>query len=206
MLLPLFGLDNKCGWNLVFFILAEPANFESISIFGSSLKLREIKHTITELRQLSQITARSILNLEQCQGRFALNNEDQKLIIYKEVEDVLRAVNIPSEKIEEIQEKYWHSWVRIDYIYGIINSNNINHPNVPKENIEEWHKKRREIIKRSQDIQPHELKKIFQDLNALSPELVEIIEDFSYYLKNKKHRNLNRWKRRDTWFSGKVNP
>ena len=154
-------------FSIISFVLTEQSNIESISIFGNSLKLREIKDTITELRQLSQVMASSILYLEQCQGRFMQDDEDRKLAIYNEIGNVLKEVKIPPEQIREIQEKNWHSWVQIDYVYAIINSVNIDHPAIPKENKQKWGKIRENIIDHIRDTKAQDLQNIFQDLFSL---------------------------------------
>jgi hypothetical protein len=76
----------------------------------------------------------------------------------------------------------------------------INHPEIPKERHAEWHAKRDDIYAKIDEIQPDELRKIFEDLNRYTDKVKAAIDDLEYYKKHKKHKDIERWKKHKEWF------
>lgn len=191
---------------LFFFLFGWPEKAESISFLGSSIKLRKIKHTIDELKKLAEINSKVLLDLIKSKGRFSSPEsceEEQKT--YEEIENMLKIIGFSINEVEKIQLR-WHQWTERDYISNLVLPNsNINHPEIPKESKEKWDEKRNNILENIEiiseiNISPDDLKKTFEELGAYTPKVKSVIDDYDYYKKYKRHRDIEEWKKRDKWF------
>lgn len=197
---PNYGMTGIwLTFSLFSFAFGWPEIAESISFLGNNIKLREVKSAINELKQLAEVNSKIILELIQCSNRFGGFKEDERISTYNTIEKMLTNLNFTQDEIRHIQSP-WHYWIERDYVDAIIISNNATHPEIPKEKHNEWIKKRGELKKIIHSITPDELCKIFQDFDAYTSKVKEAINDFEYYKKHKKHRDLDKWENRDKWF------
>jgi|SaaInlStandDraft_5_1057022.scaffolds.fasta_scaffold01317_13 hypothetical protein len=188
---------------LLSFAIGWPEIAESISFLGSSIKLRDVRKAINELKALADVNSRVVLELIQAKGRFRSFSADYEWKMYDSIEKMLKGLGFKPEKIENIQSR-WHKWVEHDYIFSLI-TNSIIHSEIPEENGKEWEAVREDIknkINKVDDIsiQPDELRKKFQNVNGYTKKVKTIINDLEYYKKHKKHRSLEQWKKRNNWF------
>ena len=103
------------------------------------------------------------------------------------------------KEIRKIQSR-WHYWVEGDYIRGLINNSNINHPEIPIENHEAWYVKRKELQENIDTLQPDDLRRAFNELGGYSEKVDSIINDQVYYKNHKVHRDREKWKMQGYWF------
>lgn len=185
-------------FSLFVFALGWPELAESISFLGSSIKLREVKAAIDELRSLAEVNSKAILDLVQGSSRWGGIPEDEKKTWYERVETLMRELGIKEDRIKAAQSR-WHYYVEIDYIHNILGSN-INHPAIPKENLQVWYERRREITDARDLITPDQLRRVFREVDGYTQTVQTVIDDFEYYKKNLKHRDFDRWKSHANWF------
>jgi hypothetical protein len=81
-------------FSLFTFAFGWPDVAESISFLGSNIKLREVRNTICELRQLAEVNSRVLLELMQCSNRAGGISEDEKIDEKKDNEDYVKNVDI----------------------------------------------------------------------------------------------------------------
>ncbi len=186
-------------FSLFTFAFGWPEIAKSISFLGNNIELREVKNAISELKQLAEVNSRAILELIQGSSRWGGFTEDERLATYNSIEKMLVNLGFEEREIAEIQSR-WHYWVEGDYVRAIIFSHNLNHPAVPKDKLELWHKKREVICQQINSIQPDELRAVFREFNAYTDKVQQAIDDLEYYKKHKKHRDLQEWKRHNDWF------
>jgi len=134
----------------------------------------------------------TLLNLTQGQGRWGGLNENDKIQIFSNIREILNKFGFSKKDIIEIESK-WHEWVYLDYIRKIIISNNINHPEINKKNQQKWLEKREELIQKGNAVSPDELREVFKELEAYSKKIESQINDYEYYMKYKKHKNIDIW-------------
>lgn len=189
-------------FSLFTFAFGWPEIAKSISFLGNNIELREVKNAINELKQLAEVASRAILEIFQGAGRWGGFSEEEFQATYTSVEKMLVSLDFKPKEIADIQSR-WHYWVEGDYARAIIFAFNINHPEIPKEKLEEWHKKREELLERVNSLQPDDFRVTFRNFDAYTPAVQLAIDDFEYYKKNKKHKDVERWKRHHEWFSSK---
>lgn len=180
--------------SIFFSILALHERIKLVNILKGIIETRELKASLKDLRHVIEASTRAILELVQTQMRFGGVPYEEKEGIYNNLTKVLESAEFTPAEIAQIQTR-WHYWVEGDYVRAIIAINNINHPAVPKEKVEEWHKKREDLKFQINVLQPDDLRKIFQDFGAFTDEIKSLIDDFEYYKKNKQHRDVEKWKK-----------
>lgn len=181
----------------LFFALVNPRIIDAIDFGVLSIKL---KHNIAGAQKIISLIAGLLLELTQTKGRFPTINEAEKEKTYQDVLSILEDIELPSNQIHAIQQEKWHKWVEHDYAIAIISPYKLNHPVIPKEKLEDWYRKREELIQNIWKIQPDELKRIFESFDANMKEMELYIEDWKYYKANKRHRDIARWENRYHWF------
>jgi len=186
-------------FSLFMFALGWPEVAESISFLGNNIKLREVKDAINELKLLAEVFSRATLELIQGGGRWGGFADDEKGRTYEDIEKMLNGFGFKKDEILSIQSR-WHYWVEKDHVHALMHNSNINHPEIPTARHAEWHVKRNEIYAKIESIQPNELKEVFQSLDGYTDKVKIAIEDLEYYKKNKKHRDITRWKQHENWF------
>ena len=187
-------------FSLFTFAFGWPEIAESISFLGNKIKLREVKNTIDELKQLAELNVSTLLEIIQTQMRLGGFPEGKKEEVFAKTTDLLRNLDFCQKEINRIQSR-WHYWVEMDYVHYIAYSSNINHPEILGANHKKWHTKREEIITRRDSIKPNDLREIFRGLNGYTESIKTAIDDFEYYKEHKKHRNLERWEQHEDWFA-----
>ena len=187
-------------FGLFTFTFGWPEVAESISFLGNKIKLREVKSTIDELKQLAELNVSALLEIIQTQIRLGGFPEGKKEEVFAKTTDLLKNLGFCKKEINRIQSR-WHYWIEMDYVHCITHSSNINHPEVPDASHKKWHTKREEILTRRDSIKPNDLRGIFGDINGYTESVKTAIDDFEYYKEHKKHRNLERWEKRNDWFA-----
>lgn len=191
-------------FSLFAFAISFPEAIKSISFLGGKIEPR-LEEKINELKTLAEINAKLFLDLMQGRSRLGPSSEKYMDEVYHDIEKVLRTCGSSSEEIRKIQSN-WHRWVEFDYIHGILSPRSqIHHPLV-KEQKDEWVKKRKQIYDSTENAQnvdavsPDQLRELFRKFDSYDDKIKELIDDFEYYRKNKKHRDTERWKKRHNWF------
>lgn len=130
--------------------------------------------------------------------RFGGVPENEKQKIYKKLTDTLIEIGFTDAEIKEIQSR-WHYWIEGDYVRRIVSPNSqINDIPVVKDKQTKWHKKRQELLSKANDVTPDDLRKVFKEFDVLNENLTSLINDLEYYKTNKKHKNLDEWKKLNT--------
>jgi len=204
-----FSFDNDLkeflisAWliiSLFCFILAFPGNIKSINFLGSKMELHKAQEEISKLKLLAKANTRALFELMQTQMRFGGVPDEEKRKYYNQLTDTLKKIGFKEAEIKEIQSR-WHYWVEGDYVRKIINIDSTTHPLVKSKKQKEWNKKREELKEEINKITPDELRKIFSgfcdDDNTVR--INTLIDDFEYYVNNKKHLNFENWNNRDKW-------
>ena len=181
----------------IFFTLLFYGNkFEIVEILGAKFKLKELNNSIEELKELSKLTASISLDLLQECNRWidAEDYEKRKLDFFLKIDKILSNVQISEQEKEEIYEKYWHKWVLFDYANNAISSINLVISNNTLLTTED-----RDHLK-SLLCNPHcysdvisAYKFAIQKGIKFDDNTNEKMNDFEYYINNKKHKNKERW-------------
>ena len=176
-----------------------PELTESISFLGSSIKLREAKDTIKELKELAKIISGATLSLIQSSNRFDGMSDSKKSEIYDSIYTMLTNLNIPTNEINNAQSD-WHDWVEFDYKLYILNPKK-DHPEIPKEHLGDWHTFHSNFINKLKDVTASEIREGFKKYNGLTEKVDNLIGKLEYYEKNKKHKCQDTWEKRGSWFT-----
>jgi len=187
------------------------ANLEKFSWFkasqsGFEAKIREAKvateearSTIKQLKSLGKIMAHITLGLVKRIGRVGGYPYDEQQEIKGTTLNVLREIGIPEKEIEEVVSKsQWHKFVEFDFALAILGGSRAWPPDLPQNLQGEWSKFRRKhgfnnIPK------PAELTKLLDKCGLLSEEAKEVIKDYEHYIKFRKQRRPEIWKKRKDW-------
>lgn len=177
-----------------------PEVAESISFLGNNIKLREVKEAINELKPLAEIFSKSVLELMQGGSRWGGIPEEEKEKTYRDIERMLNSLSFTKEEIAQIQKR-WHEWIELDYVQAIISPRaNINHPEIPQEKQEQWHKIHAQLRKSCPNPMPEEIRKAFMNIGCYTPKIETALVDYESYKINKKHNDVERWRQRENWF------
>ncbi len=185
-------------FSLFVFALGWPEIADSISFFGSSIKLREVKNAINELKQLAEVNARSTLDSIMLGSRWGGMPLENQLKIYQSIQKVLENLSFSTREIEDIQ-KNWHYWVGGDYVRAMLFTHNP-HPAIPEDKRSEWREEIQPLQSKANDITPLQLKELFQKYNGYTDKVRSKIADYQYYIEHKSHRDLNDWEQNYEWF------
>lgn len=177
------------GFVFIFIFFADEIapKMESVNIFGCVVKLREVKKIIQDLTNLLiavaglsfENTLNPILNEKPSYNRMEYK--------YKEITDLLKKYHVQDNVITEIQKRHWHKKICKIYTKMIIDSLIIN-----KKSNDFWYKWDKKEGKPL--IVPKLLKKETKDFDIQNDKKIkyhELLKQYEYYYKVRKHKNLD---------------
>ena len=166
---------------------------------GFEAKTREVieeaKITIKEMQNMVKLISTTELSLVMRTGRWGGYSDEEKEILKDNVLDILTQLNISKEE-QEIVLVEWHKWIIFDYVNYILGGPTIP-SGVSKYVINQWKQLRRRGI--NDKPTPDELTAFLQSSNCLTDKRKDLIEDYKYFIKYKKHRRPDEWHNRANW-------
>jgi hypothetical protein len=84
-------------FSLFTFMLGWPEIADSITFLGNSIKLRELKASLKDIRSVIEANTRAIFEMVQTQMRFGGVSDEQKDSIYRNLTDVLENAGFSKE-------------------------------------------------------------------------------------------------------------
>ncbi len=160
--------------------------------------LKEAKSTIKELQSLSKIMASTTLGLVKKTGRLGGYSYDEKENIKEATLKVLHEIGVSEEEIEEVViDSKWHEYVEYDYAHHILGGSSIKPADFPQELWPLWKEFREFGLDNIP--KPAEITELLDKCGLLSEESKELIKDYEHYIKKRKQRRLEIWKKRWKW-------
>lgn len=183
------------------YLLGNAEMFHKLSIGPNGVEIERIAEKAKdEIREIQHDTAilLSTLAMDLYQGARRLGGypPERKEFAKEQIQSVLKSVNVPSDTIEDLFEKNWHSYIIFDYSRYALNGNR--HPSEFVENqqtrspgdqeaLTEWNNLRKgRSIKHP--LSPEEIESFWKRHNCLTPARQSIIDDYKYYLQHKRHK------------------
>ena len=155
---------------------------------GFEAKTREVigeaKIIIEEMRNMMKLIAKVELSLLIRSGRLGGVPAEEKEILKNNVLDILTQLNISKEE-QEIVLVEWNKFIIFDYVNCILGGPAIP-SGVSEDVINQWKQLRRRGI--NDNPKPDELTTFLQSCGCLTDKRKELIEDYKYFIKYKKHR------------------
>ena len=155
--------------------------------------LQEARATVSQLHLLAGELSKIILWTMQAQGRWGGNPKSQNEMRDKVIE-TLANLGVDKEKISEVVSVE-HPYIDFDYAAYVTRPL---HREVHGDNLQKWNEffspdKRKGI---GYEPKPNELEDFLKSVNLFSDDVKERLEDYRYFLKNRKHRRPNEWDKR----------
>ena len=203
-----FGINNMYPvmsitfLSFTLFILI--ANLDRISEFKATTKgieaktrevLDEARFTIRELQNMVRILAKTELSLVIRAGRFGGYNFKEKQKTEEEVLNLLKSINITNREIPIILSE-WYKFFIHDYVMYILGGATLP-KNITADGSNEWKALRKRAM--TNPPIPEELLSFLNKYNCKTERVEELVEDYSYYLENKKHRRIEIWIDCQSW-------
>lgn len=154
--------------------------------FTNALHETEIK--ISQLRQVVAVIGQMCFENMQRAMRFGGYSEEEKKDYSQQILTVMQKSGMNQDQIESILDESWHFWVRIDHVFHILGNQILK---FTPEQMTEWNRLRSDL--KSKTPTPDELERFLKDTNTLSDLRKELLEDYRFYIKYKKHRDFKRW-------------
>ena len=183
------------------------ANIEKFSEFtagvkGFSAKTRKVideaNAVSTEIKQLAKVLVENQISSLIHHMRVSSIGESEKENIKDELLDRLRSIDIPEDEVQETLGD-WYKYMIRDYSQAIIGEGGSEAAaiGISQECYEEY----KEFRKRTSEnpVTPDELEQFFGKFKILTPDKKGQIEDYRYYLKEKKHRRPDEWEDHELW-------
>lgn len=155
--------------------------------------VRETKGTLDELRYLAAIVAKSTLSLAIRSGRFGGYSDQDMEMLRHEIAQTLRHLGLPNDKIEEAEQDLY-LFTEYDYALFITGGHQIP-ADLPRDKIGAWEALRNHGVAGRPS--PDQLKTTLRDLGILTTERSELIEDYRFYIKYRRHRRPDVWASRN---------
>ena len=155
----------------------------------------ELQKTKDEIQNMVKLISKIELSLLIRSGRLGGVPAEEKEIIKNDILDFLTQIKMPKEEQEIVLDE-WNKFIIFDYVNCILGG-----PTIPidvsKDEMNQWKQLRRRGI--NDYPKPDELTTFLQRCSFLTDKRKELIEDYKYFIKNKKHRRPEEWNNRDNW-------
>ena len=189
-------------FGLLFFANIEKFSYFTAGLKGFSAKTRKVideaKAVSTEIKQLAKVLVENQISSLIHHMRVSSIGESEKENIKDELLDRLRSIDIPEDEVQETLGD-WYKYMIRDYSQAIIGEGGSEA--AAKEISQECYEEYKEFLKRTIEnpVTPDELEQFFGKFKILTPDKKEQIEDYRYYLKEKKHRRPDEWEKHEYW-------
>ena len=205
------GYTDKVGvmaiLTLLVFGLLFFANIEKFSEFTAGLKgfsakprevIAEAKAVTTEIKQLAKVLVENQISSLIHHNRLSSIGELEKENRKDELLDRLRSIDVPEDEVQETLGD-WYKYMIRDYSQAIIGEGACGAAakGISQDCYEEYMEFRNRTSENPAT--PDELEQFFEKFKILTPEKKEQIEDYGYYLKEKKHRRPDEWEGHEHW-------
>lgn len=164
--------------------------------FEARRVVEEAKSTVVEMQLLAKHLATISLSLVKRSARIGGFPPDEEEAIRERTIQLLRSAHVPEAEIPDVLDE-WHRWVLNDYVLGILG-----HGTVPESleqaEIAAWKEMRRRSFSDDRAT-AHEIRGWLDQHGYLSPERIALIEDYEFYLANKRHRRPEVWANHQEW-------
>ena len=204
--LGILGKDIPCGLfvlsGLVVLFISNTDKFSNFKIANISATIKQAENTITELQALAtELCSVSLWSLNA--RRFiSANFDEQEELFFNSHINILKQLNIPADKIKEIEDR-WHDYIKYSYTISIMEIfNNIGQSMASKGqfNYATFNEDRNNFFNLT--FTPASI----EDINAflrnyeLENECVkEYVDAYKYYLEHNKHKSDELWRKRERW-------
>lgn len=172
---------------------------EEISLGPLRAKLRkqveEAEQVITAIRALATQVASTTLSLVKRSGRLGGYDDEEEEAIRIEVHDLLKQLGVGESEVNDTLNE-WHRFTELDYSLFTLGGTQVP-KDLPQEHQPRWKELRSGGVKKIP--LPEELKEFFEQAGMLTSEREELIKDYEFYLKNRKHRRPDHWGKRREW-------
>lgn len=162
---------------------------KSVSYKDWSFVLKEAGEVVQDLKLIIKNFA--LLTLEETQLRICKGNPTIEKIEenFTTIKNMLEKYGISEDERENLLEKYWHKWVYRNYtkllIDKIVHSDNFDRTFWRKWNNDgQLHQKPEKL---------EELLNKYPNKKGEENNIKQILDDYKYYFKNKKHKSLEHW-------------
>jgi hypothetical protein len=176
--------------------LANLDRFKSFKAGGIEAVLRDAQVAVQESRDLALVTSKMLLALVKRTGRFGTFPTAQQREIQETVGRVLSQFNVSDTEKQEVF-KEWDAFEKLDYVFWILGGNTV--PNFQTDSgvgQKEWN----DLRDRTGNFDlptPEELLAFLERYKFLNAERREIVDDYRYFIANRKHRRPAMWEQRD---------
>lgn len=169
----------------------------NFSASGFQAKMRQVETALQEVQRLAVMTVAVLVDLIAAGGRWSGSGSIGKKDAQKEtVLEMLRSLKLSGEQIEEVARAD-HRWVVIDYVGGIFG--NVAQVLNKSGRGQEWGSFMGPFNESLERPSPDEISTFLNRLDLMNDFRRELIEDYKFYLSERRHRRPNVWKSRDEW-------
>lgn len=196
---------------LAFILIVFVNNMDKISEIkatakGIEAKTREVvakaEVTIEELQNMAKILAKTELSLIIRSGRLGSFNAEERERVKDSILSILENLKVSKEEQDRILDTDWNKFIVFDYAHAILGRGHIPQGFSPEE-IKQWEKLREGGVENPPS--PNQIKEFLIEVGCLTEEREELIKDYEYFIKNKKHRRPEIWKDYLDWGPLKKN-
>ncbi len=201
--LVLYGKEGQFFTLLASLLSLLASRFNDVIKFklsGASLEgemrevLQEARATVSQLHLLAEELSKTILWSIQAHGRWGGTSPKTQNDMRGKVIATLKNLGVGSEKISEVVAV---EYPYIDFDYAMYVTRPLN-SSLQGEDRQKWNEffsadKRKGI---GYEPKPGELEEFLKSVNLLDAETKERLEDYSYFLKHRKHRRPDQWDKR----------
>lgn len=168
------------------------------SASGIVIKAREVisdaQVTIKELRNLAKSLIKTVLSfLLRSWGYSTVHVEESKDFLLKSLDQL----GISKTEQEELLDSEWNKHIIAKYVAGILGGVDKTPMTFSVEERMEW--KDLERYKLDNPLTPDEIQGYLIKWGALSPDRKELIDDYRFFIKYKKHRRIDVWYNYGKW-------
>lgn len=146
--------------------------------------------TLADLQELALVTAKIQVSLLARSGRVGGYSEVEQEALRRETLALLNRIGVSAEKQAEVLADV-QRLTALDYFFRVLPSRL---PVMSSENAGKWHKFREQAF--NSPPEPNDLEAFLMEAKLLHKEAREALEDYRYYLREKKHRRPEVW---NTW-------
>ncbi|MFL9892412.1 hypothetical protein [Paraburkholderia sp. RL17-381-BIF-C] len=164
--------------------------------FEARRVVEEAKSTVVEMQMLAKHLATISLSLVKRSARIGGFPPAEEEEIRERTLQLLRSAHVPETEIPDVLAE-WHRWVFNDYVLGIL-GNGMTPDGLGQPEVSVWKEMRRRAYS---DDRPTaaEIRDWLNRHGYASQERLELLEDYQFYLENKRHRRPEVWASHHEW-------
>ena len=155
--------------------------------------VQQIQVGLKDLQQIMITMARSIATIAECSGRLGGVPDEVKNALFGRLGEALERIKIRDPAINTDLMSEVHQLVDFDYVHHILGGMIL--PDRDSYCVAEWKK-----LRHFGSVPTPEVLKAFLTTHGFdTDERLERVEDYRYYLRNRKHQRTADWDRRNKW-------